>query len=164
MSHPFDVLKLKNGAAFIFTPCPGTKGVDLTTSLANLKSAGANAVISLLPNDEIERLAVTTLGEQVTQHNMTWYQLPIEDDQAPEQPFFIAFENVKNELLARIQAQQTLTIHCRGGTGRTGLVAAILLLELGYCWQHVHSSIQHIRPKALTLAPHIHFLKSHYSI
>jgi len=164
MNHPFDILKLDNGAAFIFTPCPGTKETDLTTSLASLKSAGATAVLSLLPDEEIEALGVTALGEQVAQQNMTWYQLPIEDDQAPEQPFFTAFATVKSELLVRIQAQQTLVIHCRGGSGRTGLVAAMLLLELGHPWQQVHSLIQSIRPKALTLAPHIHFLKTHYSI
>ncbi|MEH6555760.1 tyrosine-protein phosphatase [Pseudoalteromonas tetraodonis] len=164
MNHPFDILELENGAAFIFTPCPGTKEADLTTSLANLKSAGATAVLSLLPDKEIEALGVSTLGEQVAQQNIVWYQLPIEDDQAPEQPFFTTFAKVKSELLARIKAQQTLAIHCRGGTGRTGLVAAMLLLELGHPWQQVHTLIQGVRPKALTLAPHIHFLKTHYSI
>ncbi|WP_417537745.1 protein phosphatase [Marinomonas sp.] len=164
MNHPFDVLKLENGAAFIFTPCPGTKEADLATSLACLKSAGASAVVSLLPDQEIETLGVTELGKQVTQQNMTWYQLPIEDDQAPKQPFFVEFEKIKNELLGRLHVQEKLAIHCRGGSGRTGLMAAILLLELGLPWLQVQELIQGTRPKALTLAPHIHFLKTHYSI
>ncbi|SHG55964.1 tyrosine-protein phosphatase [Marinomonas polaris] len=164
MNHPFDVLKLENGAAFIFTPCPGTKEANLATSVACLKSAGATAVISLLPDQEIETLGVTELGKQVTQQNMTWYQLPIEDDQAPKQPFFAEFEKIKNELLERLRAQEKFAIHCRGGSGRTGLMAAILLLELGQPWQQVQELIQGTRPKALTLAPHIHFLKAHYSI
>ena len=92
-----------------------------------------------------------------------WFQLPVEDDCAPEAPFAAAFANHKADLLARLAAGQTLAIHCRGGSGRTGLMAAILLLESGYAPTKVKSLVQGLRPKALTLAPHVDYLNSHYS-
>ena len=46
-SHPFDKLPLSTDGALIFTPCPGTKGASLNDSLARLKAAGAEAVITL---------------------------------------------------------------------------------------------------------------------
>ncbi|MES9929129.1 MAG: hypothetical protein ABW158_13550 [Candidatus Thiodiazotropha sp. 6PDIVS] len=45
--HPFDILPLNNGGNLIFTPCPGTKGVDLETSVRQLKEAGAESIITL---------------------------------------------------------------------------------------------------------------------
>ena len=162
MTHPFDVLKLDNGATFIFTPCPGTKEADLTASIATLKSAGASAIVSLLTNEEISNLGVTELGHEIARQHLSWYQLPIEDDEAPAQPFFSAFKPVKSELLARIDKQETIAIHCRGGSGRTGLMAAILLLERGQPWQQVKTQIQSIRPKALTLDPHLQHLEKLY--
>ncbi|SBS29144.1 hypothetical protein MAQ5080_01307 [Marinomonas aquimarina] len=164
MTHPFDVLALDNGASFIFTPCPGTQEVSLADSVATLKAQQADAVISLLSDHELDELGVPTLGQQITAQGMAWYQLPIEDFQAPEQPFFDAFLPVKDELLERLSTQQTIVIHCRGGSGRTGLMAAILLLESGQSWAQVKPLIQGIRPKALTLEPHVNFFIQQYSI
>ncbi|MNY64685.1 hypothetical protein D3C86_2018320 [compost metagenome] len=87
----------------------------------------------------------------------------MEDDCAPEAPFAAAFANHKTALLARLASGQTLAIHCRGGSGRTGLMAAILLLEAGYAPTQVKSLVQGLRPKALTLTPHVDYLNTHYS-
>ena len=47
MQHPFTELTLNPvtsaTAALLFTPCPGTKGVDIRQSLQQLKDAGAKA-------------------------------------------------------------------------------------------------------------------------
>jgi protein-tyrosine phosphatase len=162
MSHPYDTITVLQGAQFIFTPCPGTKQDDLKSSVATLKNAGTNAVISVLSNTELGMLGVTELGDEIQQQGMAWYQLPIEDDCAPQTPFFDAFEVVKEELQARLQVGETIAIHCRGGSGRTGLMAAILLLEADESWETIKTQIQSIRPKALTLAPHLEFLQQYY--
>lgn len=162
MSHPFDILPLKNGATFIFTPCPGTKGTGLVESIAALKQASANAIVTMLSSEELAHLQVANVGEAAQAAGLGWYQLPIEDDCGPEAPFLAAFAQYKDELLARINNQETLVIHCRGGTGRTGLMAAILLLELGWPWDEVQPLIRSVRPKALTLKPQVDYLKATY--
>ena len=95
---------------------------------------------------------------------MTWYQLPTEDDCAPKEAFFETFTDAKPQLLALMTSGQTIAIHCRGGSGRTGLMAAILLLESGRDWDDVVEQIQAIRPKALTHPVHINFIETQYSI
>ncbi len=36
-THPFDIFPLENGAQLIFTPCPGTREVNLSQSISTLK-------------------------------------------------------------------------------------------------------------------------------
>ena len=164
MSHPFDVCTLPSGGQFIFTPCPGTKDVGLEESLTALKAAGAVGVVTMLSHEELEFLNVPAFGDVCHQLGLAWYQLPVEDDCAPEAPFESAFANLKATLMNHLEAKDTLVIHCRGGTGRTGLMAAILLLEQGHDWSTVKACIQAVRPKALTLAPHLNYLKKYIEV
>ncbi|MCF3098632.1 protein phosphatase [Aeromonas australiensis] len=161
--HPFDILNLDNGARLIFTPCPGTKEASLQASLKTLETAGADAVVTMMPDAELSEFKADSLPAECEALDLAWFQLPVEDDCAPETPFAEAFANHKADLLARLAAGQTLAIHCRGGSGRTGLMAAILLLEAGYAPTQVKSLVQGLRPKALTLAAHVNYLNTHYS-
>lgn len=164
MSHPFDTLPLPKGGAFIFTPCPGTKTESVTDSLARLQNAGASALVTLLSDEELAFLDVASLGSAADALGLAWFQLPIEDDHAPEAPFNEALSRYRDALLSRLEAGETLIVHCRGGTGRTGLMAAVLLLEQGLDWPSVKTLIQSVRPKALTLPPQLAWLKKHYDL
>jgi len=161
--HPFDILTLDNGARLIFTPCPGTKEASLHVSLKTLREAGADAVVTMMPDAELNQFNANALPAECEALGLAWFQLPVEDDCAPEMPFAGAFANHKAELLSRLAVGQTLAIHCRGGSGRTGLMAAILLLEAGYAPTQVKTLVQGLRPKALTLTPHVNYLHKHYS-
>jgi len=63
--HPHDALALPDGGKLILTPCPGTKGAALAESIAQLREADADAVISMTPSDELNRLGVSALPEAV---------------------------------------------------------------------------------------------------
>ena len=153
MQHPLDKLELSTGT-LIFTPCPGTKGVSLTDSFAQLKTAGAVAIITLMPQHELTQNNADNIGALCSEHDMAWFQLPIEDDCAPLQPFEQAFATHKTAILALLQAGNTVAIHCKGGSGRTGLMAAILMTQLGYSKADATAQVQSLRPKALGLAVH----------
>ena len=161
--HPFDILNLDNGARLVFTPCPGTKEASLPDALKTLQAAGADAVVTMMPDAELGEFKADAMPAECAALGLVWFHLPVEDDCAPEAPFAAAFASHKTDLLARLAAGQTLAIHCRGGSGRTGLMAAILLLEAGYAPAVVKEMVQGLRPKALTLAPHVNYLNSHYS-
>ncbi|MEC8226046.1 MAG: protein phosphatase, partial [Pseudomonadota bacterium] len=78
-SHPFDILQLETGA-FIFTPCPGTKSVGLSQSVADLKAAGAKAIITLMYDEELVKNGAQQLAIECEQAGLSWFQLPIVDD------------------------------------------------------------------------------------
>ncbi|USE36367.1 dual specificity protein phosphatase family protein [Endozoicomonas sp. SCSIO W0465] len=116
----------------------------------------------MLPNTEITLLEVASLGQEAEHAGMQWFQLPVEDDCAPEEIFEIAFKQAKDSLLALIEKKTTIAIHCKGGSGRTGLMAAALLLESGMKWDDVKTLVQSIRPNALTLPVHLEYLQKRY--
>lgn len=148
MQHPFDILPLNSGQ-LIFTPCPGTKGASLAESLQHLQAAGAAAVITLMPQQELTQNNADNISDICQEHGLAWFQLPIEDDCAPEQAFEQAFSAHKAAILTLLQAGKTVAIHCKGGSGRTGLMAAILMTQLGYSKADATAQVQQLRPKAL---------------
>lgn len=148
-AHPYDKLTLTNGAAFIFTPCPGTKAVDLETSVSQLKEAGAQAIISLMYDKELVKLKAETLPSVCNVLGVKWFQLPILDDAAPNDDFEQGFNKNLTTMVNMLNNQGTVAVHCKGGSGRTGLVIGLLMTQLGYDKDEVIAQVQKMRPKAL---------------
>ena len=148
-THPFDSLALDNGAKLIFTPCPGTKGADLSASVDTLQAAGASLIISAMHDEELIKNHAQTLPKECQAREMQWRQLPIIDDRAPEQAFEQVWSQYKDHLVELLKQGQSIAVHCKGGSGRTGLIIALLLIELGWSAQQVVESVQKVRPNAL---------------
>ena len=63
--HPYDVLDLPDQVCLIFTPCPGTKGLDLETSVRELHQAGADAIVTMMTDEELAKFEVASLPNVV---------------------------------------------------------------------------------------------------
>ncbi|MEJ6475181.1 protein-tyrosine phosphatase family protein [Pseudoalteromonas piscicida] len=149
-THPYDKLTLDNGASLIFTPCPGTKDVDLTSSIQQLKAAGAQAVVTLMYDAEIKNNLADDLPIVCNTHSVQWFQLPIPDDDAPNEVFAAAYKSHIDGMLSILRNQGTVAVHCKGGSGRTGLVIGILMYELGYEKAEIIKQVKKVRPKAFS--------------
>ena len=158
-SHPFDILPLKNGSHLIFTPCLGTKGADLQASVQQLMQAGANAVVTMMPTEEMARLSVDTLPQVCEQQGLEWFHIPVEDDSAPASDFQEAWDRHKAKIQQLLDQKGGIVIHCRGGSGRTGLMAAILLVERGIELEKAVSMVKTLRPNSLEVPSHMEYLK-----
>ena len=157
-THPSDALPLPGGGKLIFTPCPGTKGVGLAESVEQLRQAGADAVISMTPSDELARLDVAALPEAITEAGMRWFQFPVEDDAAPGPAFEQTWAANRDAVIALLSRRGGIAIHCRGGSGRTGFMAALILRELGVDAARADALVKGLRPNALTLSVHTDYL------
>jgi protein-tyrosine phosphatase len=51
-----------------------------------------------------------------------------------------------------------IAIHCRGGSGRTGFMAALILREMGVDGTQADALVKGLRPNALTLPVHTNYL------
>ena len=158
-THPYDVLALPDQGHLIFTPCPGTKGVSLKESLAQLRAAGAEAVITVMPNDEMASNGVTELPDVCQTIDLQWFHFPIVEDTSPGEEFRQAWETGKNQVFGILDRSGTVAIHCKGGSGRTSLMAAIILCERGIKHDQILEQVKAVRPYALKLAVHTDYLQ-----
>lgn len=160
-SHPYDVLLLENGAKLIFTPCPGTKTESLTESLSTLKKAGTTMLLTLMFDQEMGKHQVHTLPAECKQQGIDWIQLPILDDAAPNHAFESQWQIHKTNILNVLNNQGVIAVHCKGGSGRTGLVIGLILLALGWPAEKIISAVQAIRPKALINPQQLDYFNSY---
>ncbi len=158
MSHPTWQLELESGA-LVLTPCPGTKDVALQASLEQLKSQGVQAVVTALDNAELASKNVSELGEITQQLGMKWFQIEIEDDCAPDEAFALKWQQASPELHAILAEGGKVAMHCMGGSGRTGLFAAHLLLEKEWALDDIVREVQALRPGAFTKPVQIEYIE-----
>lgn len=137
------------------TICPGKKDAgrgwdrDLEEDLAAIKRWGATTVVTLIEDHEFEMLGIQDLGAQVAVQGMMWHHLPIRDVDVPDQRFECAWTATGPELHHRINAGERVLIHCRGGLGRTGLIAARILVERGCPPRDAINRVRAVRPHAI---------------
>ncbi|PKG40123.1 cyclin-dependent kinase inhibitor 3 family protein [Psychromonas sp. Urea-02u-13] len=157
--HPLFTLAIKNSdAKIILTPCPGTKEADLTTSLNEIKAAGAQAILTFMTQAELDKNNLSDIGESIKAKGMSWFHLPIVDDEAPEAPFSSEWKTAGPAIHRLIEQGKSIAVHCKGGSGRTGLISAQILLERGEKIEPLMKRIQRLRPNAFTHACHRDYL------
>ncbi|SED31967.1 dual specificity protein phosphatase family protein [Pseudomonas anguilliseptica] len=159
MSHPFDALSIPNRPGrLIFTPCPGTKDSSIDSALNTLKQAGADAVLTLMPYAELAQNAASDLPALCAAQDLLWLYLPVADEQVPQADFDAAWPVVMAQITELLAANKAIAIHCKGGSGRTGLIAARILVELGIERSEAVSLVQALRPKAIQHPAHAGWL------
>ena len=139
--------------------CPGKSGAsmtgpdwarDLDADLDAIRQWGAEAVISLIEPHELEEMQVQGLGTGVTARGMEWHHLPITDVSVPDGRFEDRWRAVGPLIRASLSRGDKIFIHCKGGLGRAGTVAARLLVELGqYDAVCAIAAVREARPGAL---------------
>lgn len=160
MTHPTWLLPLnQQGSGLVLTPCPGTKGVELESSLEQLKAQGVTVVVTALSDEELAEKSVEQLGEQVQALGMTWFQLEIEDDCAPGASFQLKWDGVSSDIQTALDNNQKVAMHCIGGSGRTGLLAAHALLERDWALDDIVGEVQALRPGAFTKPLQVEYIQ-----
>lgn len=132
---------------------------DLTLDLDVIAAWGASAVVTLLEPHEFDILRVPTLGEELASRHMSFVHLPIPDGSVPGSAFEAAWATAGEGLRARLRGGASVLLHCKGGLGRTGMIAARLLIELGVTHNAAVERVRRARPGAIENAmqmAHVH--------
>ena len=160
-SHPLQIAEVRASPAhgrIGITFCPGkhdqfaVSGAwarDLAQDLDVIAAWGASAVVTLLEPAELLMLKVPNLGESVHAKGMTWHHLPIADYSVPDEGFERIWQTQGRELRARLCHGENILLHCKGGLGRTGTVAACLLREAGIGAAEAVAQVRLARPKTI---------------
>lgn len=139
------------------TLCPGKRQTgalsgewarDLETDLEAIAAWGATAIVTLLESHEFASLGVPEFSEQIPM-KFAWCWLPIPDGGVPDDAFEQAWKVQGPEIRSRLEQGQSVLIHCRAGLGRTGTVAARLLIEFGLEPRAAIGAVRAARPGAI---------------
>lgn len=140
------------------TFCPGKKDAgamtgawerDLDLDVQAIADWGAAAVVTLIEDHEFELLEVEGLGDAVRARHMDWLHLPIRDVSVPSPAFETSWKAAGEGLRARLRDGFDVVVHCRGGLGRAGMIAACLLVELGADAKDAIQNVRAVRPGAI---------------
>lgn len=101
----------------------------LKEDVADWKRAGIEAVLSLLTPEEQKELELQDEANEVREQGLKFSSFPIPDMQVPRTEAKLA--EVLDNMTANLSAGRNVLVHCRQGIGRTGLMAACLLIKSG---------------------------------
>jgi ADP-ribosyl-[dinitrogen reductase] hydrolase len=122
---------------------------DLELDLHVIRDWQAQALVTLIEDFEFELLSVPELPEKVREFGIPWLHLPIVDVRIPDRAFEEEWETAGEELRQILREGGRIVLHCRGGLGRTGLVAARLLVEFGMAPHEAIRRVRAARPGAI---------------
>ncbi len=122
---------------------------DLSADLDAIVAWNARIVVTLIEPHELELLGVLTLGEDIRRRGLDWLHLPIRDVNIPDARFEKEWTAHSAELRRRLRAGDNVLIHCRGGLGRAGMIAARLLVEEGGEPNDAMAAVRAVRPGAI---------------
>ena len=109
---------------------PRPKGGDwLPDEIASWKRAGVDSVIFLLTSEEERDLDLGGEAAEARKFRLEYFSLPIPDRQIP--PSEMKFGEVLDKVSGSLSSGKKVLVHCRQGVGRSGLVAACLLIKNG---------------------------------
>jgi protein-tyrosine phosphatase len=101
----------------------------LEDEMAAWRQAGIDTVLSLLTPEEEQDLDLKREAHEAKARGMKFASLPIPDRQVPNSESEVSA--TLDRLDADLSTGKNVVVHCRQGIGRTGLVAACLLVTKG---------------------------------
>lgn len=160
-THPLQIATVSvpgTRSAVGLTLCPGKKDTaamtgawnrDLDIDVLAIHAWGAKAVICLMEDSELKQLGVQKLPTTVERQGMRWLHLPIRDVSVPSAAFERVWDSKAAELRELLSEGGRVLVHCKGGLGRSGIVAARLLVEFGMKPEAAIALVRKHRPGAI---------------
>lgn len=107
---------------------------DLMTDITSIRTWGAAIWLNLMEDQDLKsvNLDPSYFADAITSSGFEYIHYPIVDGSIPDSESTIYWhDHLSYRLHDQLRNGQNLLIHCRGGLGRTGMIAARLLVEMG---------------------------------
>ncbi|MFM7533963.1 MAG: cyclin-dependent kinase inhibitor 3 family protein [Rubrivivax sp.] len=153
-----DELALHGAGVLGLSHFPGRCGVDgrarhwrrsVQADLQAILGWGASAVLSLVEAQEFRRYGVPDLGARVREQGLRWHHLPVPDMGVPTGGTPFGQQPELQAVRAALGRGERVLVHCAAGLGRTGTLAAGLLVAQGLSPQQAIEAVRRVRPGTL---------------
>jgi ADP-ribosylglycohydrolase/protein-tyrosine phosphatase len=158
-TSPLPIAEIRAGEGVIgLTVQPGkTEGGagparDLKADLEAVAGWRPASVVSLVELPEFGLLGVSNFPDEVARLSADWHHLPVVDMQVPDAQFERDWIYHGHVLRQRLQRGGRVLLHCRGGLGRSGMIAARLLVEMGADPEAAIARVRSAQPDAIETA------------
>lgn len=125
---------------------------------AAIAAWGAVTVLGLTTPDEAESQGWPALADRFASAGIPWINLPIDDFAIPDARATQAWPAIRAGLLAHLTAGRRVLVHCRGGRGRSGMIAAALLAAGGLSAVAAVAAVRRVQPDAIETAQQMDWL------
>ena len=105
-------------------------GPDLTDSLNALRKQGVDTLVCLLADKESIALGLAEEGARFVALGGVFHHFPVPDFDIPRDR--AGFLELAAGLAEELRGGRHVAVHCRGGIGRSGMLAASVLLRLDW--------------------------------
>jgi ADP-ribosyl-[dinitrogen reductase] hydrolase len=164
----FNLVRLENfGSEICLSAFPGREhtnvfSIDLMEEFFDfLDSNRYRSLVSLVEVHEFDQfISYPKFEEKIGKRNFSWFFHPLKDMTAPDEIFRERFFETQSHLLENLRSGKKIAIHCKGGLGRSGTIAALLLRHLGFSAEKSIELVRKSRPGAIETEEQEIFIQS----
>lgn len=140
------------GGILALGPLPGVGG-DYPGDLAHISEWTPAMVISLVTQVEFLQAGSQGFGQNIQDKGTRWLHMPIRDFGTPGPEFERSWPRISTQVRAALLGGGRVLVHCRGGCGRSGMVALRLMIEAGEAPDEALERLRGVRPCAVETEP-----------
>jgi Cyclin-dependent kinase inhibitor 3 (CDKN3) len=117
----------------------------------SIASFGAGFLVTLMESRELSGVGLQprAIAEAMQARKIGWRHLPIRNLSIPDAEFERQWQGAGAELRACLDAGGRVVLHCYAGLGRTGIIAARLLIEFGLAPEQAIGQVRQARPGSI---------------
>ncbi len=118
------------GGILAIAPLPGGGG-HYPADLEHMREWRPALVISLTPRAEMVAHGSEGLGQDMQERGARWVHFPIPDFGVPDSDVNKSWPQLSAHARKALAGGGRVLVHCRGGCGRSGMIALRLMIEAG---------------------------------
>lgn len=140
------------GGVLALSPIPG-KGGDYAGDMDQVAAWRPSIVISTTTEDVMARFGAENLGADLSARAARWAHFPIGDMGVPSIEDAEDWPSIAIAALSALRGGGRVLVHCKGGCGRSGMVALRLMVEAGEPVDEALGRLRAVRPCAVQSDP-----------
>ncbi|UUX50442.1 hypothetical protein NUH88_01845 [Nisaea acidiphila] len=144
-----------NGGHLFIGPIPPDEN-----AIREIVESGYDTVVTLATDTELAELGCPGMQDAFLRHGVNWTHFPIADFDIPGEAETKAWRSIETLLVQRLKHGGRIMIHCRAGFGRSGMIAARLLIACGSDPDLAVATVRAARPGAIETPAQLDWAKS----